>query len=518
MNAKRSLRIYRAGIVAASVVALTACGGGTAGPAEEAGPPAQRDSIVVAMPAASQSLNPAATQSPTDRIQQQLTNGTLFTLAPDGKVTPGLATDFKFNADYTQGTATLQKDLKFSDSSPLTAEDVAASFDFARNAKGSSLASYLTPLASVTATDETTVTFNFSSPYPSFESFLPLGSFGVYPSEALAAGVDPYFNKLEVTAGQYKVESAWAGDELKLTANQQYNGPQPLAKQVTIKIVSDANSAISQMESGQIDFAGDLAPNFLNSLGDAGKIKVHYTPVNGFYDLRLWNPSGPFSDVNMRKAVNEALDRPAIVSAIWGDGNVPQTGFWPSYMPGHEADRNKPRDLEAARRYLSQTENCKTGCTVNMMYQDQSHPFASQFALLVQSQLAEIGITVKLDKVDAATATKRGRAGDYEMYPGSMPTTGDNPDTLLNNAVLGGAPTNSEFTGYNNPKMNDIVKVVRENLGDKRTKALADVEKQFAEDQPYVIFAPWVRGAATTLPDGFFALQDSRGQIGSVTK
>lgn len=517
MNAKRLLRFRQVGIVAASVLALTACGSG-GGQSAEQGPLTERDSIVIAMPAPSQSLNPAATQSPTDRIQQQLTNGTLFTMGIDGNVIPGIASSLKFNGKFTEAVATIKEGLRFSDGSAITAEDVVASFNRSRATKGSTLASYLAPVASVTATNESTVKFNFSSPYPSFESFLPLGQFGIYPAKALNDDADSYFKKLDITAGPYKVASTWAGDELKLTANEQYAGPKPLAKEVTIKIVSDANSAISQIESGQVDFAGDLPPNFLNSLGDSPKVKVKYTPVNGFYDLRLWNQSGPFSDVNMRKAVNAAIDRPAIVKAIWGDNNQPQTGFWPSYMAGYEPQRNKPRDLAAARDYLSKTQNCKTGCTVTMMYQDQSHPFAAQFALLVKSQLAEIGINVTLDKVDAATATKRARAGDYEMYPGSMPATGNNPDTLLNNAVLGGAPTNAEFTGYNSPKMNDIVKTVRENLGEARTTALANVEAQFANDQPYVIFAPWVRGAATTLPDGYFSLQDSRGQIGSVAK
>jgi ABC-type transport system substrate-binding protein len=151
-----------------------------------------------------------------------------------------------------------------------------------------------------------------------------------------------------------------------------------------------------------------------------------------------------------------------------------------------------------------------------MMYSDQDFPFSGQLALMVQSQLAEVGIEVQLEKLDASTMIDRLFAGDYDMVPGAMASTGNVPDPLLANALLGTGFLRSEFTGYDSDEMNALIQTVNVNDGEARSEAVVKIEALFSEDQPYVTLAPWVRGSASTLPDGVFSFVGAVAKMGSL--
>jgi peptide/nickel transport system substrate-binding protein len=508
-------RMWFAGTAIAAAISLAACSpSASPAPTETAVGPI--DTAVVSLPAPNLSFDPTKSVSATDRVTWSMINGTLMTLEFDGTVTPGLAEKYEFNADFTTLTAHLKADAKFSDGSPLTANDVAATFTRHRGVKGSTISRVTDRIASVTAADPQTVVFTFPKPFPSFVSVLAEGSSGIAPA-AQMENADAYYAAPKVTSGQYSIATSWSGNKLQLAANDNYYAAAPIVHNLTLSVVEDANSAISQLQSGQIDFASDLAPNFVTQLKGTPGLNVVKSDVYGFFDLRMWNQSGPFADVNMRKAVNAALDRKAIVSSIWGDENQPQAGFWPNSMPGFDAGKSADQDLAKAKEFLAKT-SCANGCTVRMMYSDQDFPFSGQLALMLQSQLGKIGIDVQLEKLDAATMIDRLFAGNYDLVPGAMASSGNVPDPLLANALLGTARLRSEFTGYNSEEMNKLITTVNETDGAPRLEAINKIETLFSQDQPYVTLAPWVRGSATTLPTGVFSLVGTAAKMGSLDK
>jgi peptide/nickel transport system substrate-binding protein len=494
------------GLTLAATLVLTACGGGTATTASGNGASSEElkpvDAAVISLPAPTQSLNPTASVSATDRASYSLVNGTFFRVNADGKVDPDLAEDITFNSDFTAATVKLRSGLKFSDGSPLTAKDAAATWNYWLTAQGSVLGSVTGRVASVAATDDTTVQIAFKAPFPSFREASANPGLGVFPAASVA---NADFYKQPVTSGPYKVVSPWASSKLALEVNENYWGPKPLVHALTLTVIEDANSAVSQLQSGQVDFAGDLPPNFVSQIASTPGVTVTNTPVFGFYDLRMWNQAAPFNDPNMRKAVAYALDRPAIIKSIWGEGNEPQAGFWPRTMEGHDDSVSVKRDLDKAKEFLSQTK-CASGCTVRMMYSDQEFPFASQFALLVQDQLKDVGITVQLEKLEAATLISRLKAGDYDMVPGAMSGPVNIPDQVLANALLSTGALKAEFTGYASPEMDKLIAAANASSGDQRKAALSAIEKQYAEDMPFATYGTWVRGTATKLPKGLIRI------------
>ena len=512
---KKSRGLVALVAAAAAVTALAGCAGGGGGgaaatPSAAAWDGAAIPSAVISLAAQTASFDPTATVSATDRAVSALMNTSLFVVTADGETEPGLAESVTYSDDFTSATVTL-RDAKFSDGSPITAEDVAATINRHKAVEGSRIASTTNRISTVTATDESTVEFTFPSPYPSFEG--QAGLLAIFPASAMA-DADTYFQAPTVTSGQYTIEEGWASSKLELTANPNFWGEAPAVEQVTFEIIPDGNSALSQLQSGQVDFAGDLAPNFITQVaGDAGA-QVLMTDVYGFFDLRLQNTRGPFADANVRKAVNAAIDREAIVSAIWGEYNTPQSGFWPAGTDAYDDSKPVAQDLDAAQEFLKGTE-CESGCTVDMVYSDQDFAFSGQLALMVQQQLEEIGMTVELEKVDGATLVDRLFAADYDIVPGAMASASNTPDQLMANALLGTGPLKSEFTGYNSEEMNQLIGQVNATTGAERLEAQAAVEEQFSEDQPFVTLAPWVRGSVSTLPDGVFTLVQSMARMES---
>lgn len=513
---KMSTALTGLAFAGAAALVLAGCsGGGSTSDASTGTSVEQWDgsaipTAVISLPAPSQSFDPTATVSATDRVASALMNTSLFLTLPDGTVEPGLADAVEFNDDLTTATVTL-REANFSDGSPITAEDVAATFTRHLGIEGSTIASTTDRIESVTALDEGTVEFVFPAPYPSFEG--QAGVLAIYPAAAMA-DAEAYFANPTVTSGQYTISDGWSSNRLELEANPEYWDGAPAVDHVTFNIIEDANSAISQLQSGQVDFAGDLAPNFITQIQGTPGIDVLMSDVYGFYDVRLQNLHGPFSDENVRKAANAALDRDQIVTSIWGENNSPQAGFWPEGMEGHDASKSTAQDLDAAREFLAGTE-CESGCSVSMMYSDQDFPFSGQLALMVQAQLAEIGITVELEKLDASTMIDRLFAADFDMVPGAMASTGNIPDPLLANALDGNGFLKAEFTGYNSPEMNDLIAIVGRDGGAERSAAVTDIEALFSEDQPYVTLAPWVRGSASTLPAGAFQLVGATARMES---
>src|SRR5215213_3795453 len=174
MNARfRRGRRLGAALILATTLGLAACGGGesTAPPGENAAAGGKLEAVeaaVVSLPAPTQSLNPTASVSATDRASYSLVNGTFFRVNAEGEVDPDLAEDLTFNDDFTSATVKLRPDLKFSDGTPLTSADVAATWQYFLSTQGSVLGSVTGRVAGVTATDDSTVEVAFKGPFPSF--------------------------------------------------------------------------------------------------------------------------------------------------------------------------------------------------------------------------------------------------------------------------------------------------------------------------------------------------------------
>ena len=116
---------------------------------------------MISLAAQTSSFDPTATVSATDRATSSLLSTSLFVLDAKGDTVPGLAENVEYNEDFTAATVTL-REAQFSDGSPITAEDVAATINRHKSVQGSRIASTTNRIDTVTATDDRP----WSSPSP----------------------------------------------------------------------------------------------------------------------------------------------------------------------------------------------------------------------------------------------------------------------------------------------------------------------------------------------------------------
>ena len=254
--------------------------------------------------------------------------------------------------DAKTWTVKVRSDITFSDGTPLTAEDVVATYKAIIDpATASPIAGDLSMLADVQALDPTTVVFTLSIPYVAFPTKLLIG---IAPASAIVAGQkveESALNQDPIGTGPYVLESFSSG-KLVYAANKKFRDGSPAVKKITYVHAADDNTRAQQMTAGDYDgsvLPPRLAANFKNS-DDVTVIAATSADWRGI-SLPLDNPVT--SEPAVRMALNLAVDRQAMLdSVLMGYGRTASTFIPPQYVDYYAGDAVFPHDLGAAKSML----------------------------------------------------------------------------------------------------------------------------------------------------------------------
>ena len=482
--------------VAASVL-LAACGG--AGPSKHA---KDYSSVKVAFSAKVATLDPDLAVGASDVSVINLIGGRLYEVNPDGQVVPSLASKSSVSEDKLTWTFDLKPNLKFSDGSELTAEDVVATFERALADKANVQGALYSPIKGVSAS-QGQIVFQLRQPYPDLTSMLAEEFAAVLPAARLN---DPKFFDRPISAGPYRVESR-SGSSLVLKRNKNFHGPRPKVETLTLVTVADANTRIAQLRSGQVDFAPDLPPSAIDTLRSVNGVKVSVVKGYGWYSLNMATGQQPLDDVNLRKAISLAIDRDKIAKLIWNGRNDAMSGFWPSTMEGHVRSRTSP-DLEQAKNLVKQAR-CYPDCNVGLIYPPDVLPFGDQLSLLVKQDLERAGIEVSIQKTEFATFNSKIGSGKYQLALYGLYDFVNTPIGLLTYALSVDGGISANFSGFTSPEMSDAVERTLRSDGSARAAALGDVETEFASSQPFATLATWAYTPGSRVPASVIRLDPS---------
>ncbi|MCT2276869.1 ABC transporter substrate-binding protein [Micromonospora chalcea] len=239
---------------------------------------------------------------------------------------PALAREMPtVSADGKTVTAKLREGVLFHDGSPLTAQDVVFTYQAVLDpAVDSTLRSDLDMLASVTAPDPATVVFTLKYAYAPFLQRLALG---IVPAKAFA-GQDvnkAAFNRKPVGTGPYRFTSWTPGDRLVLAANETYWDGKPANSGVVVAFVADDNVRAQRMRAGEFD-AAELAPKLASGFENRNGYRVHKVPTADYRGVMLPMGNPVTGDLAIRKALNVAVDRQAMVTGVLGGAGEPAFG------------------------------------------------------------------------------------------------------------------------------------------------------------------------------------------------
>jgi peptide/nickel transport system substrate-binding protein len=377
---------------AALTISLAACGGASSASGSSGG------TLTVGMAETAASMNPAI---------NPLTGYLYFSYDPliyqtaDGQLVPDLATSWHY-----VGTAnktfefTLRQGLKFSDGSPVTAAAVAASMNYFLKVKGAGIL-LAGPVASVTAISADTVQIDYQTSFP--DAVLSLSqdhSFGlIIGPKGLA---NP--KSLESTsdgAGHYVMEaSQTVADSVYTFVPDKYYFNQAAIKyqKVQLKPITDPASLLNALRSGQIQYAQNLSAAEAVSARSSGFIISQ--GAARWYGIGLQDrTSRPLNNLTVRQALQYAINRKAIIKAVWEGYATPKYQFTAEGFSGYLASENTRYSYDPAKaRELLARAGYPHGFTLSLIDAGQLDP-NGVFAQAISSQLAAIGVTVNVTLV-----------------------------------------------------------------------------------------------------------------------
>lgn len=308
-------------LTAGLATSLLAGCGGTAGSTENAGENSvsREDSVIVAMGSTSEpeaGFAPAFGWGAGEHVHEPLIQSTLTVTNPDLTIGYDLATDTSVSEDGLTWTVTIREDVTFTDGEPLTAGDVAFTYN---TVKETSSVNDFTMLDRAEALDDTTVVFHMTRPF----SIWPytMAAVGILPEHAYDSrtyGTNP------IGSGRYMLKQWDQGQQVILEANPDYYGEAPKMKQVTILFMEE-DAAFLAAQAGQVDVAYTSA-TYSDQNIDGYELAAYETVDNRGFNLPAV-PEGTdeegrqtgndfTSDVRVRRAINLGIDRQEMIDHV----------------------------------------------------------------------------------------------------------------------------------------------------------------------------------------------------------
>ena len=244
-------------------------------------------------------------------------NDTLLKPQEDATVKPGLAEKWEKVDDLTW-KFTLVKGATFHNGEPINAAAVKFSFDrIMSDGLKSPHKGKLNSFKEVTVIDDSTFTITMNQPYAPGLYMLAQYLFIVPPAYIQKVG-DAEYNLNPVGSGAYKLDKWVKGQEILLSAYDKYYGPKPAYKKLVFKGVPEESSRIAALLTGEADVISGVPVHQRQKIVDSGK--AYLTDQMGSMNyLGLNTYEKPFSDVKVRQAVNQAINRPLINKALFKD-------------------------------------------------------------------------------------------------------------------------------------------------------------------------------------------------------
>ncbi|GAA0412107.1 hypothetical protein Acor_16130 [Acrocarpospora corrugata] len=340
--------------------------------------------------------------------------GNLLTNKPDGSgVQAGIAASYDYDASARTYTFHLREDAGFSNGSPVTAADVAFSFEQWRDGKTSG--AYYDMIKSAEATDGHTVVVRLTRPDTFLPALLTWCTSTVYPDRYAGKTPEEFFAE-PIGAGPFAFVS-WQNpgpsETITLKKNPHYYGApngEPHVDTVITKTSADAAQQMLAFQGGQLDLIEQLTADEGNQLAPE---QVRIPQPSQARDLMLNSKRPALADLALRKAISAAIDRQALASVQQGYA-VPAEGILPTNVP-NSVPPTKPYtyDLAAAKALMAERADTKP-VTLAIGF-DGSSSTVSTMVQLLRDQLAKIGVEVTLKPTDSATVYSMGSSGDFDM-------------------------------------------------------------------------------------------------------
>ncbi len=413
---------------------------------------------------------------------------------------PRLATSWEFSADNRDLTFHLRPDARWSDGVPVTAEDVRFTFLVQKDPRVDSLGMEIKDfIKDVEVVDPHTVTFHFSRVYPyqlmdaNDGHIVPAHAWGKVPFERWRTAD---FEKILVTAGPFRLAAHAPQQTIVLQRDPTYwNAPRPYLDRLVFRVIPDMAGQLAQLFAGDVDLVPSVTPQEADRVAADPKLRLIEYPSR-LWGLVGWNNRRPlFADRRVRRALSLGINRKALVDTVFRGHARLATGPILSSMWGF--DRSLPQlpyDQAQAAALLAQAgwrdsdgdgvlDRGGKPFAFDLLY-PAANTLRRQMALLIQADLARLGIKVRPLQVEFTSLISRTEAGDFDavLWAWEEATKIDLTGTWSTPAP---DQASNNFIGYSNPEVDRLIAVAREEPDYTRAKVLLDrIQEAIVADQP----------------------------------
>lgn len=434
------------------------------------------------------SLDPQSTLDPGAPILLAYIYDTLVYQTPDGQVLPSLASSWNVSNDNRTITFELQPGIVFSDGSPLNADAVIFTFERLQEVGQRSL--IYEDISNITEFEklgDLSVAFHLAEPSASLLSSLTYPYAGILSPSAVEAAGELY-GQNPVGTGSFMLDSWVSESELTLVPNPNYAGHRPWTDATTppnidllrVRFNSDEAARVNALLAGEADLIYLASGGQLERVEGVEGYTVLDSPARALVYVGFNTDRAPFNNPEVRRAVSQAIDKSnVLLLAAEGAGQIVDTPLPPTIFGYDEslASEALPYDPAAAQQRLS-----SAGVTtpLNITILTSTFPTFEAIGVVLQAELAALGINAEISVLDFAAVRDVALAGDYDL----LITRYDwnDPDVLwryLGTDNLG--DTNRYF--YSNSELDDLFDAGRTTFDpDERLSIYAEAQRLILED------------------------------------
>ena len=414
---------------------------------------------------------------------------------------PELARSWRFSPDRLALTFRLRDDARWSDGTPITAEDVRFTWQAQTSPEVGWTAAYVKErIRDVEVVGPKTVRFHFTAVYPrqlldANEGFvLPKHLWSRLPFARWGESADWFAQNLAVS-GPFTIERSRPGEELVLARNPRYYRPgRPRLERLVFRVVPEEATRIQDLLAGNAHVVEGVPPDRVDEVEQDPEARVVALWARA-YTFVVWNTRRPpFDDAAVRRALTQAIDREALVEALWGGHARVAVSPIPSSVWAHLHELEPwPYDPQAARRTLE--ERGFRDSDGDGILERGGKPFSFELStlsttqlrrdavVLIQQQLRRAGIDARPAFQEPGTHVARLGEHDFE---GALVSVAIDTGLDMRYAFHSGPEGDSNWGRYANPELDRLLDRIAREPDPARALALYhEAQRLLHRDQPY---------------------------------
>lgn len=439
----------------------------------------------------------------------------LVTLDDDDNTAPGAAESWDYDEDTLTYTFHLRKDGVWTNGDPVTAKDFEFAWSQALNPDVASDYAYFLYFiknaekyfngevtwdeVGVKVVDDYTLEVTLEQPTPyalflfSFGTLAPINQ-RFYE----AVGADLYSTEAQYfcTNGPFALTEWSHNDKIVMQKNDAWHGAADVeVEEIDWKIITDANAALSSFLAGDLDMVGLGTGELIKQAEAAGATIQSYTDGTSFY-IYFNNNDQYLSNVNLRRALFNAIDEQKEIDTIWQNDNEPMTSFTApgvsatdgTSFAGKVGELYAPsRDQEKAKEYLA-TALSELGCTVDELSAHLSIDCGDSATSIAEASFYQeqwrqvLGIEVTVNSMITKQGSQNRKTGNYVMSITGWGPDYNDPNTFLDLWVTDGG---NNQTGFSNERYDELIDLAaKETDLEKRESYFIECEQIIADQLP----------------------------------